>query len=306
MSIFILPALIALLTKVWVYVLARKNNHTSTTFLWLLAFFALHNLSELLVISQLFNNTVSENLLKSYYVALLFSLAYMCIFAMSIANENSHSRFNTTVLSITVLMALVTFQTDLIVAGAISIGYTVTAVKGSYYFSFQLLVLLGFVSIIYNLIHRYITAVDIKVQLKCFYAGFALSPIVIVSIAVMVMMQIGYQYTAAIALPFASTFFLSLVILTQKDNDLINIQGILPFTVYRKAEKQILSIYRSHTAGNLNLPETKNEIERVLIQSALDRSNDNVSLTANNLGIKRSTLYSIFNRLEIRKQTGDD
>lgn len=305
MSVFALPALIALLSKVWVYILAKnvltkKADYASQTFLCLLIFFAVNNLSEFLVISELFNNIVSENLLRSYYVALLFSLAFMCIFAMSVANQSSHIMFNTVALSVAVLMALVTFQTDLIIAGAVSIGYAITAVKGDYYFLFQLVVLLGFASIFYILVRRYATTIDINVQLKCFYAGFALSPIIIVSLIVMIMMQANFQYTGAILIPFASTFFLLLVVLTEKNNNLINIQGGLPFSAQRKAEKKLVSIYRSHVVGDTKLPETKSEIERMLIQSALDRAGDNVSLTANNLGIKRSTLYSIFNRLEMR------
>ena len=305
MSVFALPALVALFTKVCVYILAKKvltkkADHESQIFLCLLVFFALNNLSEFLVNSELVNNIVSENLLRAYYVALLFSLAFMSIFAMSVANKKSHSRFNIATLSVAVLMALVTFQTDWIVAGAVSVGYSVTAIKGAYYFLFQLTVLSAFASILYILVRRYATTIDINIQLKCFYAGFALSPIIIVSIIVMLMMQAGYQYTGAILLPFASTFFLLLVVLTEKNNDLINIQGELPFFAQRQAEKKILSIYRSHVMGDIKLAETKSEIERVLIQSALDRADDNVSLAASDLGIKRSTLYSICSRLEIR------
>jgi DNA-binding NtrC family response regulator len=96
------------------------------------------------------------------------------------------------------------------------------------------------------------------------------------------------------------------VVLTEKNNDLISIRGKLPFSAQRKSEKQFLSIYRSHVDGDLGLPEAKNEIERILIQSALERSHNNVTLTANNLGIKRSTLYSIFNRLDMKRQTDDN
>ncbi|MGK0439595.1 MAG: hypothetical protein ACJATK_002555 [Paracoccaceae bacterium] len=306
MSVFALPALIALLTKIWIFVFAKKTNHTSQIFLWLLVFFAANNLSEFLVISQLLNNAVSESLLKSYYVALLFSLAYMCIFTMSVAYKDSHTKFNLLTIGIAALMALITFQTNWIVAGAISVDYTVTAVRGAYYFVFQLTVLTGFAWILYTLVRRYLNTLDIDVQLKCFYAGLTLSPIIIMSIIVMAMMQMGYQYTGAILLPFASTFLLLLVVLTEKNNDLIGIQSRLPFSEQRKAEKKILSIYRSHVDGDLSFCETKSAIERILVQSALDRSYNNVTLTANNLDIKRSTLYSIFNRLDMRRHAEED
>ena len=127
-------------------------------------------------------------------------------------------------------MALVIFQTNWIVAGAVSFGYTVTAIKGAYYFIFQLTVLIGFALILYTLARRYLVSTNTNDQLKCFYAGLSLSPIIIISLFVMTMMQADYQYTGAILLPFASTFFLLLVVMTEKNNDLISIQGCLLYT----------------------------------------------------------------------------
>ena len=127
------------------------------------------------------------------------------------------------------------------------------------------------------------------------------------STLVIVMMQTGSNYTGAILLPFASTFFVFSMILSQRNRKPApNTNGRLSAWRQNKTEKKILSIYRSHLEGNLDLSEAKNAIERVLIQSALHRSNNNVSLAANSLGIKRSTLYSIFNRLDIDRQATED
>jgi len=306
MSVFALPALIALFTKFGVYSLARKNQHASQTFLMLLIFFGMHNLSEFLVISELLNNQVSENLLRSYYVAALFSVAYMCVFTMSVVNKGSHNKFNFFVLSIAFLISLVIFFSDLVIAGAVSVGYTVTAIKGAYYFVFQLAAVLGFSWIITTLVTRYLSTLDVQVQLKCFYAMFALFPVIVMSIFVIAMMQFGYQYTGAILLPFSSTFFLLIIVLTEKDNDFIRIRHRLPFSKQRAAEKKLLSIYRSHTDGDIGLADTKTAIERLLIQNALEHTNNNVSQTANNLGIKRSTLYSVMNRLEMKRDATID
>lgn len=301
MSVFALPALIALLTKMWVYALARRSKQTSQIFLWLLVFFAAHNLSEFLLISKLFNNMVSESLLKAYYVCAFFSIAYMCVFAMSVANKDNHNKHYLLTIGIAVLMSLATFQTDWIVAGVVSVGYTVTAVKGAYYFVFQLSALSSFIWILYTLIRRYLHATDTSTRLKCYYAVLALSPVIVMSVIVMIMMQMGYQYTAAILLPFSSTAFLLLVVLTERDNDLIRVRDRLPFMVKRKDKKKLISIYRAHLSGDLGLSDTKGEIERILIQNALDSSDNNVTLAANKLGITRSTLYSIFNRLNFKR-----
>jgi len=267
--------------------------------LWLLGFLAVHNLSEFLVISRLFSGEVSDTLLRLYYVSALFSVAYMCIFAMSVAH--THKAANFIVLGLTFIVSTLIVTTDSIVTGAISVGYTVTAIKGSYYFVFQLLSLSGFSLILFTLVGRYLTTRDSQVQLKCFYAAFTLSPIIIISFIVIMMMQFGYQYTGALLLPFASTFFLVLVILTEEHNDLMKISYRLPFSKKRAAEKEFLTVFRSHMNDELGLVETKNELEKILIQSALDSSHGNVTRAADKLMIKRSTFYSIINRLEMKK-----
>ena len=306
MSVFAFPALIALLTKIWVYLLARNAKHTSQTFLWLLVFFALHNLAELAVISKFFSIDISESLLRLYYVAALFSLAYMCIFAMSVGNKEKYTRLNYVLIGLAAAESLLVFSTDLIVAGAVSAGYTVTAIKGTYYFIFQFTALVGFVWILYPLIKRYFTTTDSQVQLSCFYAVLSFSPIIVMSLIVLAMMQMGYPYTGAIVLPFVSTFFLLLLILTEKNNDLIRIRYKLPFSNRNATEKQLLGIFRAHLNDQLSLVETKHELEKILIQSALDSSHGNVTWAADKLGIKRSTLYSILNRLDMKRGIADN
>lgn len=298
MSVFALPALIALLTKLWVYKLARTNQGSSETFLWMLSFFALHNLAEFIVIFHFFYSGNTQTiLLKTYYVTLVFALAYMCILTMSIVNKNRHFYFFA--IFIAFLLTLLIYLTDWIIAGVIPLDYTVTAIKGTYYFIFQFGVLFSFIWIIFALTKRYFSTVDLKVQLQCFYSLLALSPVLIVSVLVMAMMQMEYQYTGAMLLPFASTFVLLIIVWTEKDNDFIQISGRLPFSAQRKIEKQIISIFRSHANNELDLIDTKNEMERVLVQYALDDSDSNVSITARKLGVQRSTLYGIFQRLGI-------
>lgn len=300
MSIFALPAVFALLTKIWVYALARKSEHTSKTFLCLLGFFAIHNLSEFVVLAQFFKAGVTESvLLRLYYVALFFSLGYMCVFAMSVANQKKNIKYSFSILVIAFVLSLIVVFSDWIVAGSLSLGYTVTAVKGSYYFVFQFFVILGFLCIAYTLGRSYLTTFDIRIQLKCFYAMLALSPVIIMSLLVMLMMQMGFQYTGVVLLPFASTLVLLIVVKTEKDNDLIRIRNRLPFTARARAERKIIGIYRQHLDGDLGFHEARDEIEKIFIESALDRSANNKTLAAELLGLRRSTLYSIFGRLDM-------
>jgi len=116
----------------------------------------------------------------------------------------------------------------------------------------------------------------------------------------------GVKYTGAIILPFASTIVLLFVVLTQKNNDLINVGAKLPFTARKRAERKLIKIYRSLYNNQVGLNDAKRDIETILVQSALDRSENNVSAAAKMLGLQRSTLYSIFNRLEMDRQNLKD
>lgn len=302
MSIFAIPALIALLSKVGVYALARSSKHKSQTFLWLLGVFAVHNLSEFLVLSSPFHQEISSSLLRVYYVAALFAVAYMCIFAMSVGNEEKQDKFRFTVLSLALVVSVFVFNTNYIIGGAAPVGSLVTAIKGEYYFVFQVLALSGYACIFTTLLKRYFMSQESKVQLKCFYAMFALSPVILVGITVIVMMQLGYQFSAAVLLPFASTFFLLLIVFTEKYNDLIHIQNRLPFSKQRRLEKKLIAVYRSHINDGVSLVDTKNELEKLLIESALENSQNNVMSAANKLGVNRSTFYGILARLDIKRE----
>ena len=307
MSILAIPALVALLSKLWIYALAKNTRNTSQTFLWLLLFFAIHNLSEFLLISQFFDGKISDLLLELYYVAAIFSVAYMYVFSSSVANrDTAHKLDNLIVLVIALVTSAFVISSDLIVAGTMPAKYAVTAIKGSYYFIFQFIAISGFALTLYTLTRRYLTVHDSNVQLRCFYAIIALSPIIITSLIIIIMMRMDYPYTAVVLIPLSTTLFLALSILTQKHNDLMSISHRLPFSSTRLAEKEFLTIFRSHMDGKIGLVETKSALEKVLIQSALDKSHGNVTHAANKLMIKRSTLYSIVNRLEMKKALYDN
>ena len=93
MSIYIIPAVVALLMKIGVYVLAKKSL-ASSIFLGLLAIFALHNAVEIVMVFAHHHGYVSALLLKFYYVVTVSILSYLCIFGMSVGSSNSNKVFN--------------------------------------------------------------------------------------------------------------------------------------------------------------------------------------------------------------------
>lgn len=298
MSTYALPALLALLSKLWVYIFVRNSSVTSSEFLWLLCFFGINNLSEFLIITQLFDDALTDSLLRIYYVSAIFCLAYMCLFARALTGGSGrHNILNYALLSIATIISGLVYFTDAIIEGFVSIGYTVTRIQGDFYTIIPIVALCGFTLIVVTILRTYLTTVEMRVQLKCFYAGFSLLPLIIMTCFVLVMMQLGFGFTGAVLMPLVTTLFLLLIILTQKHTDIINIQHRLPFSYQRKKERELLHVYRSHIKGEIGLNETKDEFDKILIRGALEDNNNNVTWAAKKLGIQRSTLYSILNRL---------
>jgi len=114
-------------------------------------------------------------------------------------------------------------------------------------------------------------------------------------------MQLGVRFNASALLPLASTCFLFLVVLSERNHDLINIRHYLLFSKARMAEKRVLEIVREHLHDGVDLPKAKLEFEKALVKYALDDSDGNIAWAADRLNVNRSSLYSMLDRLGIQR-----
>ncbi|RBP53375.1 helix-turn-helix domain-containing protein [Arenicella xantha] len=293
MEYFVLPAMLALLLKLSVIFLARDGQGTSRIFMAMVCIFALHNLTEVLVILGLFSGMASEYMLRVYYAVSFFALAYIGLYALEVSARGQTKFLSYSLVVVALVLAALSLMTNFIVAGAESIGYTITAVRGPYYFVFQAFTVFMYFAAMGILWWGYLRASKQQVQIQCLYSVVAILPMVLASIAVLVIMQLGFHFSAALIIPLASSAFLILTLRSETVHGLTDIGRFLKPSERRLTANIVADLTTQYLSDEVSLKEAKDQFERQLLQHNLDRFGNNVSKTARVLGMKRTTIYSM-------------
>jgi len=305
MSMYFVPALVALLFKLFVLVTATNKGKVSTVFLSLIFVFACHNAIELMGYIQFLNGQSVEVFFRPYYVATIFLLLYVLLHGLAISRLGNIYTTTGLVLTASTLSALVLF-TDIIVAGHYSIGYSVTAIKGPFYWLFALYLLVILFSNIAALLYRYKSAASQLESIRCLYSLFALSPIMLLSMVAILFKLSEMDINAAGLFPVATALFLAIVLKSESKHKLSDIRRFLPFSPEREISKKLTGLFDGYIHAGNQADAYKNlqaGIEREVIFYNLKKCNNNITQTAEIMGLKnRSTLYSMMNRLGINHQ----
>ncbi len=295
MTIYIMPALIALALKVYVLFIAHASK-TSRVFAGMVLVFALHNATEVIAYLQFASGHMSEFLFRVYYAATLAVLCYMCLYCIEVSKLASLKKFQ---LPFTLWLALGTvlvLVTDLLVAGVTPISYAVTAKQGPYYWLFSLTTLLSLVFIVTSLIYGYRKSDEHVTQIQCLYNLVALFPVVILGFIVIPMMMFGYQLNAAGFLPICTTLFLLITLKSEDKHGFTDIRRFLPFSRERRMANDVQALISRFAMDQISYKEMSNEFEKIALKHKLDQADDSISQAARLLQMKRSTLYSMLNR----------
>jgi len=305
MSLFVIPALFALLIKVGVLSISVKGAFKSPIFFTMVLFFACHNIAEVLSIIESFGGEGLNQILGWYYLMTVGSLAAMLLYAADISGlsgrfgKNIANIFSGTVIVIAVSLGSIIIFTDLIVAGTKSIGYIMTAERGQFYWLFTLNSLISFTAIVYLLIDGYRNARSHREEISCAYTLIALAPIVLASIGLIVFMRLGIEINAMAVLPISTALFLLITLKTERQHQLTDIRRHIPFSLERKTSAKIMEVFSRYASDEINYRDGMAEIEKMLVLHKHDKNDGNVTNTASSMEIPRSSLYSIFRRLDI-------
>ena len=161
MTIYVLPAVLALLIKLVVLFNSRSGTGRSTVFFTMVLIFAAHNSAELLGFLEYFKGAHLTNVLRWYYVMTVCVLAVMLLYAREVSTADRQNKyFNLGVAVVTVVVGSLILFTDLMIAGSTSLGFIMTAVKGPHYWIFSATVLLSFSAVTCYLVSGYRNAQD--------------------------------------------------------------------------------------------------------------------------------------------------
>jgi len=232
------------------------------------------------------------------------SLGMMILYAKDVSRihlNNSLISKSITVIVIAATMVLggLFMFTDFLISGAHTIGYSMTADRSEGYWLFLLFSLVSFFTIYGYLITGYIRAKSHLTEIQCGYTLWALMPIMLTSVTLMILMKMGLQVNAALVMPFATAAFLVITLKSEKVHGMFDIRGHIPLSLERRTSAEIMDIFSSYSQDQINYRDAMSEIEKLLVTHKHQKHGGNVSTTAASMELPRSSLYSIFKRLEI-------
>ncbi len=302
MSIYFVPALASLLFKLFVLAYVLRGGKVSIVFLSLIVVFAAHNAIEIFGYFQFVNGVVGDVFLRLYYVATVFTILYILLHGLSVSVVESRSLTTTLVTASTVLSSLILF-TDLIVSGQYSIGYTVSAVKGPYYWLFASYILVFLSCNFAALFYGYGKAKSRLDSVRCVHSLFALTPVMLVFMVATILKIADVGINATGMVPIATAIFLAIVLRTEAKHKLSDLRRLMPLSMERATSNQFMDLLDGYinNSNQTNAYKTLQAgIEREIVCYSLKKCNNNVSHATKMMGLtNRSTLYSMMNRLDI-------
>jgi len=188
-----------------------------------------------------------------------------------------------------------------VVSGVESWGYVVTAVRGDLYNVFQVMALLLTAQIVYLLYKGYKNADSHTSQIRCAYSAIALTPLVLAVLLVILLMNLGFHINAVVFFPVATTLFLVITLASEEKHRLTDIRRFIPFSDERRTSNQIMDIFSSYAQDQANYRDSITQIEKLLVEHKYEKNNRNATYAAERMGMPRSSLYSLFNRLGVDK-----
>ncbi|MBX2847433.1 MAG: hypothetical protein KTR16_03880 [Acidiferrobacterales bacterium] len=302
MSVYFLPALLALLFKLFVMAFVLKGGRVSKLFLTLVVVFAIHNAIEVMGYFDVQNGNAVTVFFRLYYVATVYVLLYILLHGLSVSKLENNALTAVLISAATGLSFLMLFS-NLIVAGQYSIGYTMTANKGPLYWLFALFL---FATLIGNFIALFIGYSRAKSQIdsvRCVHSFFALTPVVLTFMAAIVFKMADININATGLVPIATAMFLAIMLKTESKHKLSDLRRVMPLSPERQTTQAMMDLLDEYIQNGHKenvYKDLQAGIEREIIKYSLNHCEGNVSETAKMMGLKnRSTLYSMVNRLDV-------
>lgn len=302
MNLIVFPAIFALIVNFAVLWAANRSVEKTSGFIPLVLSFSALNVCEILGAYSGWSPAGLEFLVRCYYCCAVVSLSSVTLYAAEI------SRYQTTILnwSIGVLAATISFAilfSDLILTGIHSIGYSVSADRGLAYIAFQLLSLGLLISVGVMLTLGYRNAVTHEQQIKCSGTAMAIMPSIIASLSLLILMWFGVKINAVVVLPLSMMAFILITLASEERHKLTDIRRFIPGSAERRTSREVMEICSNYARDEVSYRDAISEIERVLVVHKYQKNHKNASATAELMGMPRSSLYSIFNRLKIESKS---
>ena len=294
MSWLILPAVLALLIKL--YMLAKQYKKTWINYKWisLVGSLAALNLSEVLIYSSYINANYSDFILRSYFIFYCISLTYSCAY---VSNTDKYPIQKFVLYAHYLIALLLTcsfFTSTAMINGYSDNGIFVTAIKGDYFWAFQCFLITSVSLSLASLIFNYLSEDDKSIKIGYAYTMLGFAPLGITILVISTLMLLGFNANGSGLIPIATTLFL-LITATGKSPHLLknDPRALVPITKEAELQRIFSKVRTQSSLGRMPLKDAINTIEFQIISYTLNKNSGNMSLTARDLGMSRSTLYGL-------------
>jgi len=297
------PSLTALLILSSLFVKADKRNILTNSKPLALLFVSLFCINS--IEFSTYTNLIAPSLImmKSFYAAVFFGILGIFLTSLKISqlNINLKKVFNIILPCLTVSLVILMLTTNLFVKGFEFIGYSYTRTPGNYYWIVQLYFPVYVFSSLFLL---FMSSKQKKNVLNSKKAGLlllSLSPIMIVGIVVLILMNIGISINASIIFPVFTTFFLIILIQTEKEESFFSLLIKIPFSKERKTYAKIKSEIQQFMLNTelsrsaeldtkTSLKALTTSIENLIVQHIVESTNGSQIQAASILGISASSI----------------
>ena len=292
MYLVLLPALIALLLKLYVLFRNRIEGWNDKSWGGVILAFAALNLSELVVYSVSYSGYSPDNLVRVYYICCLFA-SFTC-FAYLLRTDILWQKIIVIASSLPVLpLSIMIFFTDLVVGDVETVDVLVKAYKGPMFVLFQVYALFNAIVSLGALVWNYRNAETVFERNKQGYNILAVIPIFVTILIVIGFMMIGLKANGSMFLPLGTTFFLMISSSCKAAKDIrYDLRRIFsPKSAVSKAGRKIDLIQAKLALDEINYKDAVEAIEAELMDMLIEKSGGNISEVARNAGIARSMVY---------------
>lgn len=293
---YIIPTIICLCIKLSILWFCRNGNHKSKVFIPLVSIIAALNLIEILGFSQFVKNSSPEFLLRMYYVGFVGVQAYICFYAVELSRIKQLRSLSRVIAILAISIVLMAIFSNHIVSGYKEISYSITAIKGDYYWVFQVFTLSSLLCSMCIFVIGYFFAANMQTKARCVYGLMSVLSIVLVMVAVIILQILGFKMNAMGILPVATTVFVLITLKTESNHNLTDILRFVPFSAERRITAAMFNQATDYVAKQQDFTKAMDEFGKTLIEYEFEKTGGNVSETARALKIPRSTLNSMMRR----------
>ena len=277
-----LPPLIVLIICSWLLLKSDKRklfkeNKQLSCFLGGIAGL---NTIELLTYTGLLNPSLI--LMKLYYVFMIITLTSILVLSIKICNIEQLSILKKEICAFLFFVSCVYIftivSTNWIIEDIQLTSYSLTRVPGKYYFLIQyLFIALSIPILVLLIIGSSWKNVDENVKRsRVILSSF--SPLLISLLGVLALMEAGVPVNASLVLPLGSTILLTVIINTERKEDLFKLLIKIPYTKensdYKKITNEIESFLTSARCGEeSSLKTLTSKLEQHIVSMAVEMAN---------------------------------